>query len=62
MTIRNELVKGRQREKTMRRQSKRLFTSYKKRGEWVELLFMTVASGIGFNVAKPWERPTATMW
>jgi hypothetical protein len=38
----------------MRRQGKRLFASYKKRGEWVELLFMTVASGIGFNVAKPW--------
>jgi hypothetical protein len=38
----------------MRRQGKRLFASYKKRGEWVELLFMTVAAGIGFNVAKPW--------
>jgi len=38
----------------MRRQGKRLFANYKKRGEWVELLFMTVASGIGFNVAKPW--------
>jgi hypothetical protein len=41
-------------EKTMRRQGKRLFKSFKRRGEWVELLFMTVASGMGFNVAKPW--------
>ena len=40
-------------EKTMRRQGKRVFANYKKRGEWVELLFMTVASGMGFNVAKP---------
>jgi hypothetical protein len=38
----------------MRRQGKRVFANYKRRGEWVELLFMTVASGIGFNVAKPW--------
>ena len=37
----------------MRRQGKRVFANYKKRGEWVELLFMTVASGMGFNVAKP---------
>jgi hypothetical protein len=33
---------------------KKLFESYNKRGEWAELLFMTVASGRGFNVAKPW--------
>jgi hypothetical protein len=38
----------------MRRRGKKLFASYKRRGEWVELLFMTVASGLGFNVAKPW--------
>jgi hypothetical protein len=38
----------------MRRPGKRLFATYKRRGEWVELLFMTVASGLGFNVAKPW--------
>ena len=41
----------------MRRRGKRLFKSYKQRGEWVELLFMTVASGLGFNVAKPWGNP-----
>jgi hypothetical protein len=33
---------------------KRLFETYSKRGEWAELLFMTVAAGRGFNVAKPW--------
>jgi hypothetical protein len=38
----------------MRRLGKKLFTNYKRRGEWVELLFMTVAWGLGFNVAKPW--------
>lgn len=32
----------------------KLFANYKQRGEWVELLFMTVASGLGFTVAKPW--------
>ncbi len=37
----------------MRRQGKRLFANYKQRGEWVELLFMTVAAGLGFTVAKP---------
>jgi PD-(D/E)XK endonuclease len=37
----------------MGRRIKKLFANYKKRGEWVELLFMTVASGLGFNVAKP---------
>lgn len=30
------------------------FTTYKQRGEWVELLFMTHAAERGFNVAKPW--------
>jgi hypothetical protein len=38
----------------MARRGKKLFDSYKRRGEWAELLFMTVASGRGFNVAKPW--------
>ena len=38
----------------MARRGRKLFESYKRRGEWVELLFMTVASGRGFNVAKPW--------
>ena len=38
----------------MRRREKRVFGTYKQRGEWVELLFMTVASGLGFTVAKPW--------
>jgi PD-(D/E)XK endonuclease len=40
-----------------RRWGKKLFANYKRRGEWVELLFMTVASGLGFNVAKPWGEP-----
>jgi hypothetical protein len=30
------------------------FKTYKQRGEWVELLFMTRAAGRGFNVSKPW--------
>ncbi len=30
------------------------FATYKQRGEWVELLFMTHAAERGFNVAKPW--------
>jgi hypothetical protein len=30
------------------------FTTYKQRGEWVELLFMTRAAKRGFNVSKPW--------
>ena len=38
----------------MARRGKKLFDSYKRRGEWVELLFMTVASGLGFNVFRPW--------
>lgn len=40
-----------------RRWGRKLFANYKRRGEWVELLFMTVASGLGFNVAKPWGEP-----
>src|SRR5258708_33430962 len=38
----------------MARRGKRLFETYSKRGEWAEVLFMTVAAGRGFNVAKPW--------
>ncbi|MGA7592528.1 MAG: group I intron-associated PD-(D/E)XK endonuclease [Candidatus Sulfotelmatobacter sp.] len=30
------------------------FTTYKRRGEWVELLFMVRAAQRGFNVSKPW--------
>jgi hypothetical protein len=37
----------------MGRHGKRLFANFKLRGEWVELLFMTVAAGLGFTVAKP---------
>jgi len=37
----------------MRRQGRRVFANFKQRGEWVELLFMTVAAGLGFTVAKP---------
>lgn len=28
--------------------------SYKRRGEWIELLFMTLAAARGFKVSKPW--------
>jgi hypothetical protein len=38
----------------MARRGKKFFETYAQRGEWAELLFMTVASGRGFNVAKPW--------
>jgi hypothetical protein len=31
-----------------------LFTSYKQRGEWVELLFMAMAAQHRFAVSKPW--------
>ena len=37
----------------MRRRGGRVFANFKQRGEWVELLFMTVAAGLGFTVAKP---------
>jgi hypothetical protein len=30
------------------------FATYKRRGEWAELVFITVAQGLGFNVAKIW--------
>lgn len=32
----------------------REFATYKRRGEWVELLFMARAAERGFNVSKPW--------
>jgi len=38
----------------MAHRGKRFFVDYNQRGEWTELLFMTVAAGRGFNVAKPW--------
>jgi hypothetical protein len=40
-----------------RHPGKQIFSSYQRRGEWAELLFMTVASGLGFTVAKPWGQP-----
>ncbi|HEV3308616.1 MAG TPA: group I intron-associated PD-(D/E)XK endonuclease [Candidatus Sulfotelmatobacter sp.] len=30
------------------------FTSFKQRGEWVELLFMAIAAEYGFYILKPW--------
>ena len=33
------------------------FKTYKQRGEWVELLFMTRAAEFGLNVSKPWGDP-----
>ena len=30
------------------------FATYKRRGEWVELIFMMRAAELGFNVSKPW--------
>ena len=41
----------------VRRPGKKIFASYKRRGEWAELLFMTLAHGRGFSVAKPWGEP-----
>lgn len=35
-----------------------IFKTYKQRGEWVELLFMTRAAGRGFSVSKPWGDST----
>ena len=34
------------------------FKTYKQRGEWVELLFMTRAAERGFNVSRPWGDST----
>jgi hypothetical protein len=30
------------------------FATYKRRGEWVELIFMMRAAELEFNVSKPW--------
>jgi hypothetical protein len=30
------------------------FATYKRRGEWVELIFMMRGAELGFNVSKPW--------
>lgn len=38
----------------MRLRDRIKFANYKRRGEWAELVFITVASGLGFNVAKLW--------
>lgn len=38
----------------MRLRDRTKFATYKRRGEWAELVFITVAQGLGFNVAKPW--------
>jgi hypothetical protein len=35
------------------------FRSFKKRGEWVELLFMTEAASRGFSITKPWGDSSA---
>ncbi|MGD0988848.1 MAG: group I intron-associated PD-(D/E)XK endonuclease [Candidatus Sulfotelmatobacter sp.] len=36
----------------MRLRDRTEFATYKRRGEWAELVFITVAQGMGFNVAK----------
>jgi PD-(D/E)XK nuclease superfamily protein len=41
-------------ERGMRLRDRTKFASYKRRGEWAELVFITVAQGLGFNVAKLW--------
>jgi hypothetical protein len=33
---------------------KKSFSTYKRRGEWVELIFMMRAAELEFNVSKPW--------
>ncbi len=38
----------------MRLRDRTKFATYKRRGEWAELVFITIAQGLGFNVAKPW--------
>ena len=38
----------------MRLRDRTKFATYKRRGEWAELVFITVAQGLGFNVAKLW--------
>jgi hypothetical protein len=36
-----------------------VFTTFKKRGEWVELQFMAEAASRGFTLSKPWRESTA---
>jgi hypothetical protein len=38
----------------MRLRDRTKFATYKRRGEWAELVFITIAQGLGFNVAKIW--------
>src|ERR1700689_651913 len=38
----------------MRLRDRVKFATYKRRGEWAELVFITIVQGLGFNVAKPW--------
>lgn len=38
--------------------SKGKFKTYKLRGEWIELLFMTYAAERGFSVSRPWGDST----
>jgi hypothetical protein len=38
----------------MRLRDRTKFATYKRRGEWAELVFITIVRGLGFNVAKPW--------
>ncbi|MFZ0774634.1 MAG: group I intron-associated PD-(D/E)XK endonuclease [Candidatus Sulfotelmatobacter sp.] len=38
----------------MRLRDRTKFATYKRRGEWAELVFITVAQGLGFNVGKIW--------
>ena len=35
-------------------EEKRQIRDYKRRGEWVELIFMMRAAELEFNVSKPW--------
>jgi hypothetical protein len=46
-------VLGKYRDRSMRT-GWEVFKTYKQRGEWVELLFMTRAAKRGFLVSKPW--------
>jgi hypothetical protein len=38
----------------MRLRDRVKFATYKRRGEWAELAFITIAQGLGFNVGKLW--------
>jgi PD-(D/E)XK nuclease superfamily protein len=45
----------------MSRESRKrnVFSTFKKRGEWVELQFMAEAASRGFTLSKPWGESTA---